>query len=101
MARCLWKNTAVTAVMRDASGVAGVRQRRGTVATRKVVNCAGAWAASVATMVDIDLPVEPLRRMLVPTRALRRISSHRADDHRHVEWISFSPGGSRILAGLE
>jgi sarcosine oxidase subunit beta len=37
------------------------------VSSAKVVNCAGAWAASVAKMVGIDLPVEPLRRMLVPT----------------------------------
>jgi sarcosine oxidase subunit beta len=34
---------------------------------KTVVNAAGAWAASVAEMVGIDLPVEPLRRMLVPT----------------------------------
>jgi sarcosine oxidase subunit beta len=31
------------------------------------VNAAGAWAAPVARMVGINLPVEPLRRMLVPT----------------------------------
>jgi sarcosine oxidase subunit beta len=31
------------------------------------VNAGGAWAASVAKMIGIDLPVEPLRRMLVPT----------------------------------
>jgi len=31
------------------------------------VNCAGAWAASIAKMLGITLPVEPLRRMLVPT----------------------------------
>jgi len=44
-----------------------VETTRGKVATRKVVNAAGAWAASIAGMVGIDLPVEPLRRMLVPT----------------------------------
>jgi sarcosine oxidase subunit beta len=32
-----------------------------------VVNAAGAWAAPVAKLAGIDLPVEPLRRMLVPT----------------------------------
>lgn len=32
-----------------------------------VVNAAGAWAASVAEIVGIELPIEPLRRMLVPT----------------------------------
>ena len=40
---------------------------RGPVATRRVVNAAGPWAASVAAMAGVELPVEPLRRMLVPT----------------------------------
>jgi sarcosine oxidase subunit beta len=63
----LWKNTTVTAITRDANGITSVETTRGSMASRKVVNCAGAWAAGVATMVGLDLPVEPLRRMLVPT----------------------------------
>src|SRR6266851_2174855 len=63
----LWKNAAVTALLRDGQGIAGVETTRGTVATRLVVNCAGAWAAEIANMAGIELPVEPLRRMLVPT----------------------------------
>ncbi len=31
------------------------------------MNCAGPWAAEIASMAGITLPVEPLRRMLVPT----------------------------------
>ncbi len=63
----LCKNMVVTGVVQDARGIAGVETSRGPVATRKVVNCAGAWAASVAKLAGIDLPVEPLRRMLVPS----------------------------------
>ncbi|HXM21005.1 MAG TPA: FAD-dependent oxidoreductase [Terriglobales bacterium] len=63
----LWKNTQVTGVERDAQGIAGVQTTRGLVSTRKVVNAAGAWAKQVAKMAGVDLPVEPLRRMLVPT----------------------------------
>jgi sarcosine oxidase, subunit beta len=63
----LWKNTEVTAIKWDAGGVSAVETTRGSVASRNVVNCAGPWAAAVAKMVDVDLPVEPLRRMLVPT----------------------------------
>ena len=44
-----------------------IRTSRGTVSTRTIVNCAGPWAAEIANMVGIRLPVEPLRRMLVPT----------------------------------
>jgi sarcosine oxidase, subunit beta len=63
----LWKNAEVTGIQCDAQGIAGVETTKGTVATRKVVNCAGAWAAGITKMVGVDLPVEPLRRMLVPT----------------------------------
>ena len=63
----LWKHTEVTGIQRDAQGIAAVETTRGTVHTRKVVNAAGAWAKQIAKLADVDLPVEPLRRMLVPT----------------------------------
>jgi sarcosine oxidase, subunit beta len=63
----LWKSTVVAGIQRDAQGVSGVETSRGSVSTRMLVNCAGAWAASVGQMVSVDLPVQPLRRMLVPT----------------------------------
>jgi sarcosine oxidase, subunit beta len=63
----LWKNTQVTGVHRDARGIASVQTSRGLVSTRTVVNAAGAWAKGLAEMVGVNLPVEPLRRMLVPT----------------------------------
>ena len=47
--------------------VSGVQTTRGFVSTRVVVNAAGPWAAEVAKMADAELPVEPLRRQLVPT----------------------------------
>jgi sarcosine oxidase subunit beta len=49
------------------SRVAGVQTSRGFVSTRVVVNAAGPWAAAVARMAGVELPVEPLRRQLVPT----------------------------------
>src|SRR6202040_839600 len=63
----LWKNTAVTGIVRDGRGVSGLETTRGSVVTRKVVNCAGAWAAPLARFAGVELPVEPLRRMLVPS----------------------------------
>jgi len=63
----LWRNTEVTAIHADGHGVTSVETTRGPVATRTVVNAAGPWAAQVAKLAGVDLPVEPLRRMLVPT----------------------------------
>src|SRR3989441_267985 len=47
--------------------VAAVMTSRGLVSTRTVVNAAGPWAANVARLAGTELPVEPLRRQLVPT----------------------------------
>lgn len=63
----VWKNTEVVGISIDQGKIAGVTSTKGEVATRTVVNAAGAWAAQVAKRVEIELPVEPLRRMLVPS----------------------------------
>ena len=47
--------------------IAAVMTSRGLVSTRTVVNAAGPWAANVARLAGTELPVEPLRRQLVPT----------------------------------
>jgi sarcosine oxidase subunit beta len=63
----LWRGAEVTGISTDCNGVAAVATSRDIISTRAVVNATGAWAAQVAKMVSIDLPVTPLRRMLVPT----------------------------------
>lgn len=49
------------------SRITGVMTTRGRVSTPIVVNAAGPWAAEVAGFAGSELPVEPLRRQLVPT----------------------------------
>src|SRR6266496_4038435 len=63
----LWLDTNVTGIEVDNGKITGVTTARGFVSTPVVVNAAGAWAAEVAKMAGADLPVEPLRRQLVPT----------------------------------
>ena len=63
----LWKKTEVTGITKDQQSAFRVETTRGPVSTRTVVNAAGAWAAQIAKLLGVDLPVEPLRRMLVPS----------------------------------
>lgn len=70
----LIRNAEVTAIERDTGGVCGVRAASERIATRTVVNAAGAWAGLVAKLAGMDLPVEPLRRMLVPTEPFDKIA---------------------------
>jgi sarcosine oxidase subunit beta len=63
----LWKKAEVTAITKHPDEAFSVETTRGPVSTRSIVNAAGAWSAQVARFVGVDLPVEPLRRMLVPS----------------------------------
>lgn len=64
----VWLDTAVTGLIVENGALAGVRTTRGDVSTRNVVNAAGPWAAGVAQMAGVELPVSPLRRQIVKTQ---------------------------------
>ena len=66
----LWLDTEVSGINVEAgtpARIRGVQTSRGFVSCPTVVNAAGAWAARLANMAGSKLPVEPLRRQLVPT----------------------------------
>ena len=70
----LVRDAEVTGIAKDAQGVCGVETSQGLLSSRIVVNAAGAWAGKVARLAGVDLPVEPLRRMLVPTEPFDKVS---------------------------
>jgi sarcosine oxidase, subunit beta len=61
----LWLGTEVRGIEIERGAVSGVLTTRGRVSTRAVVNASGAWAASVARLAGVEIPVVPLRRQLV------------------------------------
>jgi sarcosine oxidase subunit beta len=69
----LWLDTPVTGIELEQGQLTGVLTRHGRVATRAVVNAAGAWAAGLARMAGAALPVMPLRRQLVPTEPFDKL----------------------------
>ena len=70
----LWREAEITGVRVDGSSVVAVETSKGPISTRKLVNACGAWSAAVARMAGFDLPVEPLRRMLVPSEPFDKVS---------------------------
>jgi sarcosine oxidase subunit beta len=54
--------TEVVGIRVEAGRVRAVETTRGTVACRVVVDAAGPWAASVARLAGVVVPIEPLRR---------------------------------------
>ncbi len=69
----VWVETEVTGIETEAGRVAGVQTSKGRVSTRTVVNAAGPWAARVAGLAGLELPVEPLRRQIVKTEAFHKL----------------------------
>jgi len=69
----LWLDTSVTSITVASDAVTGVQTTRGPVATPIVVNAGGAWASQIARMAGTTLPVEPLRRQLVPTEPFAKL----------------------------
>jgi len=84
-----------------ASGrVQGVRTSGGDIATRLVVNCAGAWAASIGRMAGLEIPVLPYRRHIAVTGtfpALPRTTPMTVDFRTS---LYFHPEGDGVLIGM-
>ena len=91
------RDAPVTSIECDSHGVAAVETPRGRVAARTVVNAAGAWSAQVAKLAGLDLPVEPLRRMLVPTEPFDKISHGAPMTIDMSTGFHFRPEGLGIL----
>jgi sarcosine oxidase subunit beta len=66
----LWLEAEVLAIEVEGGAVSGVLTTRGAISTRVVVNATGAWAANVARLAGVEIPVVPLRRQLVCTKPL-------------------------------
>jgi sarcosine oxidase subunit beta len=69
-------NTKVTGIQTDTKGICGVQTNRGMLETRVVVNAAGPFAAEIGRMVNLNLPLEPIRRQKVFIKTSVTIPPH-------------------------
>src|ERR1041385_2654207 len=93
----LWVDTEVTGIDVDNGKVTGVTTSRGYVATRIVVNAAGPWAALVARLAGVEIPVEPLKRQIVKTEPFEELSSALPMIIDMSTGFHFRPEGSSFL----
>jgi len=93
----LWLETEVTGIDVDQGKVNGVNTSRGYVSTRSVINAAGPWAAGVAKLAGIEIPVEPLRRQIVKTEPFESLSSRLPMVIDMSSGFHFRPEGSSFL----
>jgi sarcosine oxidase subunit beta len=62
--------TEVTGLKSENGKITAIITNNGEIQTNTAVNAAGPYAKVIAKMLDIDLPVEPIRRQIVTTGAL-------------------------------
>lgn len=63
-------NTEVTDVLVKMGRVMGVQTSRGVYYADQVIDAAGSWAAEIAAMADVDLPIRPRKGQLFITEPL-------------------------------
>jgi sarcosine oxidase, subunit beta len=80
--------------------VQGVRTSAGDIATRMVINCAGAWAASIGRLAGLEIPVLPYRRHIAVTSTFPALprSTPMTVDFRTS--LYFHPEGDGVLIGM-
>jgi sarcosine oxidase subunit beta len=84
-----------------ASGrVQGVRTSQGDVATRLVVNCAGAWSASIGRLAGLEIPVLPYRRHIAVTGAFPAVPRTNPMTVDFQSSLYFHPEGDGVLIGM-
>ena len=64
-------HTEVTALETRSGRIAGVVTSKGTIATERVLVCAGAWSPEITRMVGVELPSHPHRHEICSTEPLK------------------------------
>jgi len=90
----------VTGIDLAAGRVQGVRTSAGEIATRMVVNCAGAWAASIGRMVGLEIPVLPYRRHIAVTGTFPTVPRTTPMTVDFRTSLYFHPEGDGVLIGM-
>ena len=96
----LYQGEKVLGLRIEKGQVTGVETASGLIATRKVINAAGPWAAEIGHWAGIEIPLTNKSRTIVVTGPLADIPSDRPfieDDT--VEWY-FRPETGGVLMGM-
>lgn len=89
--------TEVTGIDVREGRIAGVQTSRGYVSTRVAVSASGPWAANVARLAGVEIPVEPLKRQIVKTESFSQLSPRLPMVIDMSSGFHFRPEGSAFL----
>ncbi|WP_196893802.1 NAD(P)/FAD-dependent oxidoreductase [Aureivirga marina] len=60
-------------IVTEGGKVVGVKTSRGNIACNTVINSAGAWAKQIGEMVDVSLPITPVKGQILLTEKMPKI----------------------------
>ncbi len=96
----LSEGVAVTGIEVSGGRITGVRTDQGEVATRVVVNCAGAWSGEVGKMAGVEVPVLPYRRHVFVSDTFPAVPRTTPMTVDFASSFYFHPEGDGILFGM-
>ncbi len=99
-ARLVTKAT-VTGLVRRDGHVRGVRTTAGDFGCGAVVNAAGPWAAEIAALAGVRVPVEPRRGFVLVTEPLPPTVRHKVYAAEYVDNVGSSEAGLQASAVVE
>ena len=95
----LCRSVEVTGINVEGGAISGVETTKGRIDTSTVVNAAGPWAAGVAAMAGVQLPVEPLPRMELRTESFQGMPDRLPMIFDLTKGLHFRPEGLALLMG--
>ncbi|MGH6653605.1 MAG: NAD(P)/FAD-dependent oxidoreductase [Actinocrinis sp.] len=99
---CLRTDETVTGVLLTSSGaVRGVQTGRGAIHAPAVVNAAGVWGGSVASLAGVALPVRPRRGFILVTEPLPRMVRHKVYAADYVADVASDSAGLQTSPVVE
>ncbi len=93
--------TTVTGITTDTRGVCSIHTDGGTISTRIVVNATNGWAAEIAAMVGLTLPIQPQRGQILVTAPVPPLLPMTFGfwAERAVHYWRQTPHGSIVIGG--
>ena len=92
----------VRGVRRDGAGaIVAVETTAGAIATRSVVNAAGAWSAGLAALAGSSLPIAPRRGVVLVTEPLPPTVRHKVYAAEYVGDVGSADAALQVSAVIE
>jgi sarcosine oxidase subunit beta len=90
----------VTRIERMGDRVTGVHTAAGSIRCGTVINAAGPWSGLIGRMVELDIPITPLRRQMVTTSSLSELPEDFPFVIDFAQSLYFHREGEGILTGM-